>query len=556
MSAYDLGKLANLSPFELKDTLIEMASSHANIMMLNAGRGNPNFLATLPRRAFFHLGLFAATEAELSFSYMPEGVGGLPRRDGIVARFEAFAAASKGQPGVDFLSHAVSYVRDQIGLSAEEFLLEIVAGVLGCSYPVPPRMLKQGEAVVGEYIAREMVGGALPSGSMDLFAVEGGTAAMTYLFNTLHENRLIKPGDKVAIGMPVFTPYIEIPKLDDYRLEEVLINADPEAGWQYPEAELRKLEDPDVKVFFIVNPSNPPSVKIDRAGLELIAEIVRTKRPDLFIITDDVYGTFADNFKSIFAFCPQNTALVYSFSKYFGATGWRLGVIATHRENVFDRALRQLSPDARLALDERYRSLTPDVSALKFIDRLVADSRTVALNHTAGLSTPQQVQMVLFSLFALMDEHDTYKAALKKIIRRRKAALYRELGVEMAEDGNGTDYYTLIDLEMVALKLHGREFADWVRDTQNPTEILFRIADETGVVLLPGRGFGAQHPTGRASLANLNEHEYVKIGRALRKLAGEFHDEFVRSDGRIPPAPKALSETIKVAGTVPSSELR
>ncbi|MEG0276774.1 MAG: PilZ domain-containing protein, partial [Coprobacillus sp.] len=46
-----------------------------------------------------------------------------------------------------------------------------------------------------------------------------------------------------------------------------------------------------------------------------------------------------------------------------------------------------------------YSSLTTDPSSIKFIDRLVADSRNVALNHTAGLSTPQQVQMVLFALF-------------------------------------------------------------------------------------------------------------------------------------------------------------
>ncbi|UCF23531.1 MAG: bifunctional aspartate transaminase/aspartate 4-decarboxylase, partial [Ralstonia sp.] len=59
---------------------------------------------------------------------------------------------------------------------------------------------------------------------------------------------------------------------------------------------------------------------------------------------------------------------------------------------------------------------------LKFIDRLVADSRTVALNHTAGLSTPQQVQMALFSLYALMDQPDAYKAAVKRLVRGRKAA--------------------------------------------------------------------------------------------------------------------------------------
>src|SRR5450830_1406500 len=48
----DYSKYAALSPFELKDELIKVASSQENRLMLNAGRGNPNFLATLPRRAF------------------------------------------------------------------------------------------------------------------------------------------------------------------------------------------------------------------------------------------------------------------------------------------------------------------------------------------------------------------------------------------------------------------------------------------------------------------------------------------------------------------------
>ena len=70
------------------------------------------------------------------------------------------------------------------------------------------------------------------------------------------------------------------------------------------------------------------------------------------ILTDDVYGTFADDFRSLFSVCPMNTILVYSFSKYFGATGWRLGVIAAHKDNVFDHALAQRHAD-RLQLAGR-----------------------------------------------------------------------------------------------------------------------------------------------------------------------------------------------------------
>lgn len=73
---------------------------------------------------------------------------------------------------------------------------------------------------------------------------------MAYIFNSLKENKIIDKGDRIAIGAPIFTPYLEIPKLNDYQLEQVLIEADPQQGWQYPEAELRKLEDPTIKAFF------------------------------------------------------------------------------------------------------------------------------------------------------------------------------------------------------------------------------------------------------------------------------------------------------------------
>ncbi|AIJ47105.1 bifunctional aspartate transaminase/aspartate 4-decarboxylase [Comamonas testosteroni] len=523
----DYQSLAKLSPFELKDELIKIASSDGNRLMLNAGRGNPNFLATTPRRAFFRLGLFAAAESELSYSYMTTvGVGGLAKIDGIEGRFERYIAENRDQEGVRFLGKSLSYVRDQLGLDPAAFLHEMVDGILGCNYPVPPRMLNISEKIVRQYIIREMGADAIPSESVNLFAVEGGTAAMAYIFESLKLNGLLKAGDKVAIGMPVFTPYIEIPELAQYALEEVAINADPSLNWQYPDSELDKLKDPAIKIFFCVNPSNPPSVKMDQRSLERVRNIVAEHRPDLMILTDDVYGTFADDFQSLFAICPENTLLVYSFSKYFGATGWRLGVVAAHQQNVFDLALDKLQESEKVALDHRYRSLLPDVRSLKFIDRLVADSRAVALNHTAGLSTPQQVQMALFSLFALMDEADEYKHTLKQLIRRRETTLYRELGMPPLRDENAVDYYTLIDLQDVTAKLYGEAFSEWAVKQSSTGDMLFRIADETGIVLLPGRGFGSNRPSGRASLANLNEYEYAAIGRALRKMADELYAEY------------------------------
>jgi len=107
MAKNDYSKYAKLSPFELKDALINLASSKANHTMLNAGRGNPNFLATLPRRAFLRLGLFAVAEAELSYSYISTGLGGLPKIEGIEESFQRFVCANDDHERVKHLEHSL-----------------------------------------------------------------------------------------------------------------------------------------------------------------------------------------------------------------------------------------------------------------------------------------------------------------------------------------------------------------------------------------------------------------------------------------------------------------
>jgi len=59
------------------------------------------------------------------------------------------------------------------------------------------------------------------------------------------------------------------------------------------------------------------------------------------------------------------------------------------------------------------------------------------------------------------------------------------------------------------------------------TKFLFRLADETGVVLLPGKGFEVVDTSARVSLANLTDHEYRAIGVATRRIVDEHHDAFV-----------------------------
>ena len=163
---------------------------------------------------------------------------------------------------------------------------------------------------------------------------------MCYIFKSMKTNRLLNAGDTIALGTPIFTPYLEMPHLEDYDLKIVNVQARQENRWQFDDEELKKLLDPTVKAFFLVNPGNPSAVALSEKTIAKIGAILK-KRPDLILLTDDVYGTFVPGFRSLLGAFPYNTIGVYSYSKYFGCTGWRLGVIAVHEDNLFDKLIAQ-----------------------------------------------------------------------------------------------------------------------------------------------------------------------------------------------------------------------
>jgi aspartate 4-decarboxylase len=526
-----LKKFEALGPFEIKNELISLAketSKTTQSAFLDAGRGNPNWVATTPREGFFLLGQFAITESKRTMEESP-GIGGMPQAKGIAARLDAWLAKHMDMPGADFLPSMVKFAIKTFGFNPDAFVHELVDSIIGDRYPVPDRMLVHNERIVHEYLMWAMCGKPVPSGKFDLYAVEGGTAAMCYIFKSLKANRLLFPGDSIALGTPIFTPYLEMTHLEDYDLKMVPIRAPQENRFQYTEEEIKKLEDPKIKAFFIVNPGNPSGMGMSRETIAMIVKLVKTKRPDLILLTDDVYGTFVDDFRSLLGELPQNTIGVYSYSKYFGCTGWRLGVIAIHEDNIFDKMIAKLPDQHVKALDKRYGPITLEPRKFKFIDRVVADSRDIGLNHTAGLSLPQQVMMTMFSLYELMDEKKDYQKACMEIVHRRAKAMIDSMALELSPNPNYDAYYGLIDFEFWARKNIGDEAVEYLKKNVHPLDLAFRLAEAHGIVLLNGGGFEAPNWSMRVSLANLPDEAYEDIGRGVRTIARGYRDMYEAS---------------------------
>ena len=115
--------LAKLSPFELKDNLIQLSKETARqgaAAMLNAGRGNPNWIATEPREAFFLLGQFALGESRRVWD--EKILAGMPAKAEIAQRFQTFLGTCRGQPGELFLRRMYQYGVEKKGFNADAFV--------------------------------------------------------------------------------------------------------------------------------------------------------------------------------------------------------------------------------------------------------------------------------------------------------------------------------------------------------------------------------------------------------------------------------------------------
>src|SRR5207237_8484857 len=103
--------------------------------------------------------------------------------------------------------------------------------------------------------------------------------------------------------------------------------------------------------------------------------------------------------------------------------------------------------------------------------------------------------------------------------KKRVEATIEGLDIEVGPNAMFDYYYGLIDFECFARKYLGEDIVKWIKANVHPLDIVFRLAQDHGIVLLNGGGFAAPDWSVRISFANLDDHVYDDIGRAVRTLA-------------------------------------
>lgn len=141
------------------------------------------------------------------------------------------------------------------------------------------------------------------------------------LFNAFEV--LLEAGDEVLLpdpGWPTYDTQLSLVGGKAVRYPLHLAN-----GFQPVIADIEKVITPRTKVIVLCNPSNPTGAVHTSEQVRQIVELAQ--KHDLYVISDEVYEELIFDGKPTTAaqFDPERVIGIYSFSKTYSMTGWRVG---------------------------------------------------------------------------------------------------------------------------------------------------------------------------------------------------------------------------------------
>ncbi len=266
----------------------------------------------------------------------------------------------------------------------------------------------------------------------DLIVTSGGAHGLFCAFQSS-----VNPGDEVMFFAPYWTPIH-----DQVRFVggiEVRVPWDEVRGRDDIREALESRYTPRLRVIYINTPANPSGDVLTRGQLESVAEFAKTH--DLTVIADEAYEDLLYDGEHVsIASMPgmlERTITVYTFSKSFSMTGWRIGYVCAPPQ------------------------------FMEFLRKLV-------LNTVNGVSTPTQ-----FAAVAAIAHDPHFFDSIREEYRRRRDLLvagFREAGFDCLTPPGA--FYTFPD---VRKRLGG--------DSWRAMETLL---ERTSIASVPGVVFGPE----------------------------------------------------------------
>lgn len=152
---------------------------------------------------------------------------------------------------------------------------------------------------------------------------------------TLSMLALVDPGDEVIIADPTYTNYrAHVPLVSG---KPVYVPAREENGFMMTAEDIEAAITDRTRVLLINSPANPTGTVASRSDLETYARLAQ--KHDLMVISDEAYEAlvYGDAQHLSIATLPgmsERTVSIFTFSKAYAMTGWRVGYLTGPAEVV------------------------------------------------------------------------------------------------------------------------------------------------------------------------------------------------------------------------------
>ena len=147
---------------------------------------------------------------------------------------------------------------------------------------------------------------------------------------------LCDPGDEVIIVAPSYASYTEMIKIAGGKPVEAEL--DEANAWRLSVENIKKKYTDKTKAVLMCNPNNPTGTIYSKDDLLAVGRWAQEK--GIYIIIDEVYRDFLYDINTEYYSLAEEQELkdtvirIFSFSKLFAMTGWRVGYITSSAENI------------------------------------------------------------------------------------------------------------------------------------------------------------------------------------------------------------------------------
>jgi aspartate/methionine/tyrosine aminotransferase len=224
------------------------------------------------------------------------------------------------ETGKDF----ILFQRGEIGFSTPQYIVDAMVDALNqgfTKYPISGGHIKLKKAIIQKLSSFNNVQGIEPE---HIVVVHGGQEGLELVFKLFEGKKAVGFAPVWSCVLENFVPYAKI------NFVQIPLEVDFSVNYNLLEDEIK-----DAALLYLNTPHNPTGKIFSKEEIEKIVEICR--RYNVYILSDEAYEHITFEGKKHFSPMQldyENIISVYTFSKTYAMTGWRLGYLISRNKKL------------------------------------------------------------------------------------------------------------------------------------------------------------------------------------------------------------------------------